>query len=442
MKEQSECLACTFEEVEQYGSCARVVVHSSLVGTLYKHALDRHRECVQAQGFVRGTTPISYIERTYRSHIVEHMKEFLLNHCIISFLCDELHRKGALFVGDPRLVDIQLEPSGGAEFVFSLPTAVFTKKSEWRKVSFRPPMRRNYKDIDRQVEDFVREELSLAAQYKPATGISRLDWVLLSVNIADRVTLQPLLEQNTRVWMKIGKEDADREAHELLLGKKVGDSCVTDFPFLQNFFSKRLDTDYTFVVTVLAIVPHAFFSFDRLLGHFDLTQSAPGVARDGAIHKKLIEVFSMRNDISLRRETIEALFKVLFKQFPMRIPREQVDRQKLYVFEAVQKTPDYPVYRLQKDFKDRVTQLAEKQLREFLIIDHLAYEEAIKIGHEDIVNYMSLFNRPRTKEFIYFHLPPTQISGQEQPIHEGIVNQAVLREKTLNHLIALLAKRL
>ncbi|MBN2267556.1 MAG: hypothetical protein JW725_04445 [Candidatus Babeliaceae bacterium] len=433
------CCTWTFEEREPHGFCACVVVSQPFIKTLYQHALDRHRDSVQAYGFVRGETPISYLERTYRSHIIEHLKEFLLNYSVIGHLCEEFYRHDACVVGDPRLVSSKLEPNEGAEFVFSVAKTALTPRSDWRKMIFRRPIRRNYKDIDRQVVDFIREERSTTSVdgVKKRVGIS--DWVLFGLNLCSPEGCSSLLDQEAFFWIRIGREDADREAQELFLDKGVSDTFSTKSAFLQQFLSKRVDTDYTFLITIVAIVPHVTFSFEGLKQHF--FAGGESEKEDVAVHRLLIDVFSMRHDISLRRETIEALFKVLSRQFSSYIPREQIDQHGAYLLKTIQRSPDYPVYRLQKNFKSVVSQLAEKQLRELLIIDHLARAEQVFVSGDDVVNYLGLLTRPRTREFVYFHLPPTQFNGQEQPIPEGVVRQSVLREKVLNTVLNYLAKR-
>ena len=46
--------------------------------------------------------------------------------------------------------------------------------------------------------------------------------------------------------------------------------------------------------------------------------------------------------------------------------------------------------------------LAEKQLKEAIMIETIAYQENIQVTDEDIVGMLNLYKRPRTKQFIYF----------------------------------------
>lgn len=426
-------LVCVFEQQSRKLSWARVIVNKALVSAMYQQALSRHQLYVQARGFVRGATPISYIERTYKSYITEHLKEFLLNHCVINFLCQEITRQRAVVVGDPQLLRVDLTPDSDAEFLFQCSQLSVPIEQDWRKISFKIPGRRNYKDLDRQVELFIREEGSLEQQAKIPHRSSIGDWICFSISVIDHESRQTIFDTATLIWLKIGREDTDREAQNLLCGKIIGDSFTTTSNFLQRYFSKQLDTDYAFIVTIKSIVPSAYFSFDALRRHFSLTP------RD-SINRELVTVFSTRNDISLRREMVEATFRAIFKKFPVWVPEEFVKNQEEYLLREVQRTPDYPVYRLQKDFKAKIFALAEKQLREALIIDHIANKEMITVDQADVESYLGILQRPRTKEFIYFDLPVTQVNGQEQPIPLGIIKQACLREKVLNTVITTLTR--
>ncbi|MCL5436668.1 MAG: hypothetical protein M1549_02210 [Candidatus Dependentiae bacterium] len=436
MEKQGDALFCTLEPQSRKLSLARITVKQAHVNALYRQALSRHQLHVQARGFARGSTPVAYLELTYKAYILEHLKEFLLNHCVINFLCQELTRQHVVVVGDPTLFQVSLTPDRDAEFVFRCSQLPITVEQDWRRINFKIPGRRNYKDLDRQVDLFIREESSLEAKAARAAPATVGDWICFSIMVVDHESHVPLFEtadEHELLWLKIGREDTDREAQLLFCGKSVGDAFISASNYLQRYFSKQLDTDYAFLVTIRSIVPVAYFSFDALRRHFSLTP------RD-SINRELVSVFSTRNDITLRRELVEATFRAIFKKIPIWVPEELVRHQEEYLLREVQRTPDYPVYRLQKDFRAKISALAEKQLREALMVDHIGQREVIMADDADVESYLSMLQRPRTKEFIYFDLPVTQVNGQEQPLPLGIVKQACLREKVLNSVITALTR--
>ena len=90
---------------------------------------------------------------------------------------------------------------------------------------------------------------------------------------------------------------------------------------------------------------------------------------------------------------------------------------------------------MKPDFDDHITTLAKKQLYEIVATDYIAYTENLVINHIDIKAYFNLMQRTRTKEFLYFNPPQTQIEGQEFPITIESIKKACIREKALNHII-------
>ena len=123
------------------------------------------------------------------------------------------------------------------------------------------------------------------------------------------------------------------------------------------------------------------------------------------------------------------------------MPNYLVLRQQKAVLDTVQENPDYYVYRMQKDFKERVRELAYKQVQEHIFLDQLAYDEGINPSPLDIKAYLNLTIRPRTREFMYSPLCPTKIRGQEVPVRTSELNRLCIRDKALNYLLIHLNKR-
>ena len=67
-------------------------------------------------------------------------------------------------------------------------------------------------------------------------------------------------------------------------------------------------------------------------------------------------------------------------------------------------------------------------------------EENIQATDEDIINYLHLFKRPRTKEFIYFDIPYTKLHDQEVQLCHEELRRYCQREKTLNYAIQRLSR--
>ncbi len=429
----STTLSCTIQQVNPRVCTATVTIDQGLVNMLYHETAVDQKHDTHTYGFAKGSTPLSYIKEHYKSNITAHLQEFLFKYCVLSHLYDQLHQHRLAVAGEPRLFHIVIQPGTNAQFLFELSVAAPIEFRDWTTFPFKAPKRKNYKDIDRQVELFIKEEDALGQQYATDT-ITIGDWICFELFLLDKNSKPLFGEYKEMVWLKIGNEEADLPFQDLFIGKKVGDYSVSSNSCLQEYFSNQLDTHYIFGITILQRIPASHFSFDQFRHHFRIKNTKD-------MHQKLIEVFSFRNDISQRRMMAEEALKLLLSKHHVEVPHSLVLRQQKAVLESVQHNPDYHVYKTENTFKEMIKQLALKQAKEILIIDQLAFHENIKVEMDDLIGYLNLLKRPRTKEFIYFNPPSTKIQGHEMPLPAQILKQCCLREKTLNHVIYHLTRK-
>lgn len=419
-----------FEKQENYPNILKITLNNESIIDLYKEAVAIQQELVSTYGFIKGQTPIDYIENNYKPNIIEHLKNLLFNHCVTNFLCQSIYQNKLILAGDPVLIDIEFDSKQNINFFFGIFSIQIKIDDKWKKVNLKAPSRKNYKDIDRQVETFIKEEV----KQEYYDNIERGDWVGFNTKILDKEK-QPLIKgYQDFLWLKISNEEGDKELHELFLEKKIGDTFFTKNIFLQDYISSNCNIKYNLEINIKNYVPNNNFSLDLFKSHFQLK-----TAKD--LHLKFIEIFSYRNDISQRRETIEATLKLLLKQYYIELPQHLIETQKKSVLASVHSNPDYNVYKSQSDFKEKVRLLAERQLKETIIIDAIAYQENISVNEKDILSYLNLMHRQRTREFIYFKIPQTRFNGQEVPMSCEILKLYCLREKTLNHIINYLTKK-
>lgn len=412
---------------------ASVIIPAPLVDALYNQAVLNQQQSTPTFGFHKKGVPFAYIEHNFKANLLDHLKEFLFKYSVLGFLFREIREKKLLVAGEPRLAEIYIEPQKDALFTFELSLFTSCPLAEWKYLPFKAPKRKNYKDLDRQVECFLHDELTHKESYKQPT-ISIGDWVNFSIELIDSHEKPILHDYKTNVWLRIGDEEPDKPFQELFLGKKIGDTIITNARCIQDYFSEFLNINYLYRIIIADIMPFAFFCIDHFKNHFRLKTNKE-------MYQKMIEVFSYRNDLSQRRTMVEESLKLLLSKNKFEIPNHLVLRQQKNVMDAVQTNPDYHVYRAQKDFKDRIKELAEKQIREQLFVDQLGYNEDIVVSHNDIKSYLNLTKRPRMKEFIYFDSPVTKINGQEIPIITDELLRNCLREKTVNHIIYHLTKK-
>ncbi len=423
----------TFQELRPSLYYAIVTVPQSCVTTMYKMASESQKKKSVASGFHKGNVPIEYIEQHFTSILHDHLKELLFNYFVIHFLYEQLQERKIPLAGEPRLVNIKLEHDKDARFIFELTVFPDIELNEWKYFLFKAPKRKKYKDLDRQVEMFCKEEKE-AAKKRTDVGINIGDWICLDLALVDTNGDHYFEQYAIPLWLKIGDEDADHILHTAFTGKNIGDVFISDNKGLQDYFSTQLETAYPFKITINDAVPNHAFDFELLKKHFKIKTNKE-------MSKKLIEVFSYRNNLSQRRAMAEEALQLMLMKYKFDVPNHLVLRQEKVVLDAVQNNPDYYVYRMQKDFKQSVKRLAEKQAKEMILLDHIAFNDNVTASREDVKSYLNLSNRPRMKEFIYFDMPISKIGGREMPISEFMLKQVCLREKAINHIIYHLTRR-
>lgn len=405
---------------------ATITIPASLVSTLFDQAAQSQVNKTDIYGFPRGSTPVSYIKEHFKPKLINHLKEFFFKYGVMSCLYKNLNEQKVAIVGEPRLAEIYIEPDNDAVFLFNISLIEPITFCDWKLLPFKAPKRKNYKDIDRQVETFIKEEQDTAK--KATSGVAIADWVLFTIRPV-KTKQKPLLsDEGELLWLRVGDEEADILLRDLFLEKEVGEIFYTDHQSFQEYFSDELQTEYLFEVCIVDIVKNSKFCFDELKKHFRLKNNKE-------MHHKLIEVFSYRNDISQRRLMVEEVFKVLLAKHPFEVSNHFILRQEEHVFNSVHNNPDYHVYKNERSFKEYVKKLAAKQVQEVIIMDQLKHKENVAVNDFDVRCYLNLAKRARTKEFIYFEVPESKINGQEIPMPAELLRHIVQREKTLNFVI-------
>jgi hypothetical protein len=430
--EYSQCL---IERINPTRSQCTITVPPELVESVYQSALRSHQASVTTYGFTKGTTPLSYIERICRSALIDHLKEFLFQAYVYPALHETIIQQRCIIFGEPTLTSIAIEPPSTAVFTFEFALCDLMARRSWRDLYFKTPGRKNYKDLDRQVETFIREEHEREKSDNQDT-VSIDDWVLCAIEFGDSNNTLLMGGKGTLLWIKMADEDVDSDSRALFIGKKRGDIfSVTHCPLLTSYFSPSWNPNHTYTIKIIEHISHKAFSIDDFKNHFSLK-----TPRD--IHSKLIEVFSFRNDVCQRREIIETTFKALRDLYILQPGSDCLEKQQAAVIKSIQNNPDYHVYKGQTTLFNQIVQaLALKQLSEMGILDYLSAHEHLVLTPSDIKTYFNLLKRPRTRQFIYCDLPPTKVQGREWFIPHAAVKRQILREKTLNSILNHLTRR-
>ncbi|MBM3894534.1 hypothetical protein FJ366_02980 [Candidatus Dependentiae bacterium] len=409
-----------------------VSVPSAIAKELQEKAILAFKSKIKPHGLEKYDISPSFILNRYGPAINQTVRHFIFKNLVLDALTQELKTKKILIVHQPRLIQSSTADDNSILYTFRVSTLDMPQLGEWKKLPFKSPKRKLYKDLDKQVETFCERE-GKAFDLEKKSCIEDGDWIELEATILDS-NHKPIIDGVTqRYWFKFSITYITDSFKQQFFGKTVGDSFVTDQFHSSDQESESLSEQSPHKITILSISKGNHFSIDLFKSIFNLKSKLE-------IHKKLIEVFSFRNDISQRKSIIEEVFNLLLSKQRFEIPQHLTLRKQEDILKALRQFPDYHVYKAQKNFSRQLEKLAEKQLKEEVIIDSIAFKEGIAASRDDIKSYLHLFNHDRLREFVYFKPDLDRFDELDDPIPEQILSEAVVREKTLNNIIYQLSR--
>lgn len=417
------------QKVTENTAIVHVIIAQSLVKKMFDYLARIQQEHIATPGFSVGKVPLSYIQQEFRATLLTFLKEFFLKFCVMNFLLNQIRQHKLIVVGSPILKNIILEPESKSIFCFDLVLFQPLTIQEWKLLPFKSPKRKNYRDIDRQVDGFIKKELEVSIQ----NGIEYGDWVCFSLTLVDHNQKVFIENFSQYFWFCLKDEEVENTLQSVLLGKKIGDNFLINNTIFYDTFTTHLDGVFPLLLRIEDVVTYKILCFEKFKKHFRLKTQKE-------VHKKLIEVFSFRNDLSQRHLIVDEAFKLLLSKHRFAPPYSLVNYYEELILKDIKKTLDYSVYKKEKRFNSYVRQLAEKQVREILFIEMLAHAEELDIQNEDVCTYLNLTSRQRTQQLLHFNLPPTKLNGQEIPCAEEYIKTTCFREKALNYVIYHLTK--
>lgn len=418
-----------FKHHSPFEAQATIQVSPELVNDVYQAAVALCAGKAQLPGVQPGMVSKSYAARHYHGAIMAYIHDFLISFCAGTFLRQQLRDKKLVIAGLPRCRSAEIGLQGPAVFAFDVTVIPIAINAHWKHAHFRAPVRKNYRDLDNQVMAFLHEEHAFEEPEAIHT-VEQNDWIGFWATPLNGVkSLCP----STFLWLHIGSDDPDLEARMLFVGQKNDASFSSQASFLQEYFRAFHDKQYDFTLQIERHAPSKSFNIDSFKQYFKLKS-------DREVQRKMVEVFSFRHDISLRRETAEAALRVMLRYHPFHVPFPFVQQEAELLLENICSHPDYYVYKSSPDFREKVQLLAQKRVREAALMDALACDAGIVSSSDDILGYLNLLTRPRTKEFIYFQLPEMRVQERYQPLSHDTLVQICSREKTLNHVIQTLLR--
>lgn len=422
--QNASAISLDFKTISSHLMQALVTVKPPITSEIWEKTVALYQEHVRPVGL--DHVPASYITANYFREVASDLKNFVLYYIVMDHLTSNITDKQIPYAGNPRLINVTLSEEPVLSYLFDISLADQLEIREWKHFLFRAPKRKNYKDLDKQVESFLRKTQEKTRKAN-LDEVQEGDWVYFSALLCDRTgsSIRHILPYG--MWIKVKTESLAHPLYEVFLHKKIGDQFLTNKLFFNDFTEESLYDQHYFLINVLAITKGEFFALDLFKSTFKLSNKTE-------VHEKLIEVFSYRNDISQRRSIIEEMFHLLFSKHRFEVPKHLVLRKQEEILSGIRARPDYHAYRSSKSFARQVAQLAEKLLKEEIIVDQIATVEKIGVEVRDIQQYLNLMSMGRLREFIYFR-PLFDLDDASSPINHCILEQVCRREKTLNYIL-------
>lgn len=420
----NESIIVETKQVSSHILQIKVKINSNLINPVRHQILLIFKKIAFASGL--SEIPLSYIEQNYQREINNYLSNFIYNYFVVDFILEELSNKKVFISNSPRLKDIKIS-NEEITYSFDISMADLISIREWKNFVFKSPKRKNYKDLDKQVDLFIKkmQEDSKKCRYET---VEVGDWVCFGAQVAPETEESQFLDHDSIFWIHIVPHPIRNAFIELFINKNLNESfIVPNLPF-KDYEEFGFSNSLKFKVKIIAITKGSHTSIETLKTTFKISNKEK-------LHDKLIEVFSYRNDQTQRHAIIEEMFHLLLSKHRFEIPKHLILRKQEEILSYLQRRPDFEAYRSQNDFFVQVITLAEKQLKEEIITDQIAYTEKIRVDIKDIQNYLNLFSNPRLKEFIYFKSLFDYSDDFSYPIHHAILKQICRREKTLNHIL-------
>lgn len=418
----------SFSRVSSHLAKITITIADSLVQLVWQEvvAIFQRRNI---EGFGYQSVPTGYLEEAFKNDIDQEVNKYFLNHLVFETLFNAIAKQKIIMAHYPRLNAIIVHENGNRDFIFDVSLADELELKEWRHFLFKSPRRKRYKDLDKQVMVFLEDEL-VAARQQDQERVEDCDWVCFKAVLLDHEEKILSNQLTSTFWMQVKNELITDPCSTMFFGKKQGDAVLSAV-FYQGkdaYEDEEEECPYRLRLFIDSILKGKYLVHDHFKSMFRLKNKME-------TYNKLMEVFSYRNDQSQRKAIIEELFHLLLTKHRFEVPKHLVLRRQEDLLLMLSGQPDYHVYKSQEDFAQQIELLAEKQLKEEVLTDQIAYREDIIADSKDVQHYLSLFNNKRLFEFVYFKPLLERLDRPNTPINEAILKRTVLREKTLNHII-------
>lgn len=402
-----------------------VDVPESLLEKVMLFVIKKKKQDLVMHGFENGNIPFEYIKIHYNNSLQNHLEHLFYNFYAHDRFVKKLRSQGAYI---PKLFDIDCNIDlklNKISFIYNHIDKLlqYPVLPDFKKLKF--PERKKYRDLDRQVKSIIELENKNKDNYT-SHFIEEGDWIGIKIYLSDEKDILDK-ELSLKMWLNITNESIDREIREVFLNKKLNDCFFSNAFFLNELLSTNFIT-HTFYIEIEDHVSKKYFCIERFKDAFNYDNKE--------IFEKIIDIFSLRNDVSLKKEKAQLTLRYFLEKIKIYIEPQIIKEHEAIIKSKIIKNPDYLLYQSDLNFSLNIKRLACRQAMEKIIVDHFIYIYNVMTSKNLLYWYLNILQRNRLKDFLYFDISHVyDNSNKSIPINNSIIEQMALREKVIELLI-------
>jgi hypothetical protein len=387
--------------------------------------IKKKKQDLVMHGFEHGNIPFEYIKIHYHNSLQNHLEHIFYNFYAQDRFVKKLRSQGSYI---PKLFEIDCHcdlKNSKITFTYNHIDKLlqYSVLPDFKKLKF--PERKKYRDLDRQVKSIMEVEQKNKENYISGF-IQEGDWVGIRIYLSyEDIIIDK--ELSLKMWLNITNESIDKEIREVFLSKKLNDGFFSNAFFLNESLSTNFIV-HTFYVEIEDHISKNYFCVDKFKDAFGYDNKE--------IFEKIIDIFSLRNDVSLKKEKAQMALRYFLEKIKIYIEPQIIKEHEVIIKSKIIKNPDYLLYQSDINFSLNIKRLACRQAMEKILVDHFIYAYNVTSNKNLLYWYLNILQRHRLKDFLYFDISHVyDNSNKSIPINNSIIEQMALREKVIELLI-------
>ncbi|MBN4054288.1 trigger factor [Nitrospira defluvii] len=420
------------DEITPVKKTLKVVIPQEVVSKAYLSAYADLNKKVKVPGFRTGKVPAALLEKRYGPSVTDD----IIRKLIPDYYQKAVEETGILPVELPSFENIDAKKDAPLSFTATVEVRPLIALSDYKNI---PLSRKEIKITEKDVEKALKAEQEKQGHLEACSddhAIVSSDYVIINFEgTIDGNVVQD--GKNDGYTLEIGSNAFPESFESALLDKKKGDSVESDVPYPEDFQNKAIaGRTIHFRIDIVEIkqkkLPAINDEFAKDAGHSDLE----------TLKIKLNDALRDRKKYEQEQDQKKVLVDRLISKHPFVVPSTLVTHElqtMMAYFKNQETAPDH-VEALRKELEP----LAQRRVRETLILHEIAEQEKIDVSDAEIENEIEAIAKRRGFPPIEMKQKMYQqegaISGLKSQIRETkaldlVFSQAQFKDFTENDVV-------